>query len=66
MAKKLSDRRERDALHDSVRGQIVTKIMKPDILDPGTFAHERPKGSVAKFGSEVVNCLCRLERGIGG
>ena len=23
-------------------------------------------GSVAKFGSEVVNCLCRLERGIGG
>ena len=23
-------------------------------------------GSVAKFGAEVVNCLCRLERGIGG
>ena len=23
-------------------------------------------GSVAKFGAEVVNCLFRLERGIGG
>ena len=42
-----------------------------DIKDQAQFGQNGDRlftmsGSVAKFGAEVVNCLCRLERGMGG
>ena len=44
----------------------ATAIQDATGNDAASFTVEvRNAGSVAKFGADVVNCLCRLERGIG-
>ena len=35
--------RYRNAPHDRPGGEVVAQVVKPDILDPGTFADEIPK-----------------------
>ena len=43
MTEQLCNRRQRDALHDRPGGKVVAQIVKPDILDPGTFTNETPE-----------------------